>query len=92
MLWLVAAVARLRVFEPRAEVVGPRSGERGYWESAILIRVRYNLPITNEGVAKAILRSKAHQTESGEIPGQMETRIHRVIEELVNMRIISIPN
>ena len=44
----------------------------------------YNLPITDEAVANAISRSKANASdESGEIPTELETRIHLILDELV---------
>ena len=50
----------------------------------------YNLPIDDESVREAINRSKVHQSDAGEIPKQMETRVHLILEELIDMNLISI--
>lgn len=50
----------------------------------------YDLPIDNDAVEQAINRSKSSQTDLGELPGPVETRVHLVIEELVKLKIISI--
>lgn len=50
----------------------------------------YNLPINDASVALAIERSLANQSDAGEIPKPMETRVHQILEELVAAKIISV--
>lgn len=51
----------------------------------------YNLPINNQRVRAAIGRSKANHDSSREIPTQLQTSMHLIIEDLVERGIISIP-
>ncbi|MBL4883091.1 MAG: RloB domain-containing protein [Planctomycetaceae bacterium] len=49
----------------------------------------YNLPIDNAKVAQAIESSKANYT-GAEIPTQLQTSIHLIIEDLIERKMISI--
>lgn len=42
----------------------------------------YNLPITDETVARAINQAKSNTSSSGEVPAAMETRVFQIIDEL----------
>ena len=50
----------------------------------------YNLPIDGAAVANAIRRATAVNTGVGEIPASMETRVHLIIDELIDQCFISI--
>ena len=50
----------------------------------------YNLPMDGERVKSAVKRSVDNQPASSEIPDRPQTAVHRIIQDLLNRRIISI--
>lgn len=51
----------------------------------------FNLPITDLLVRDAIRRSKAKEPRPDDIPNDVCTSVHRIIEDLVSRNVISIP-
>jgi hypothetical protein len=50
----------------------------------------YNLQITNDGVRSAVERSAKNQPDSSAIPKRPQTSVHRIIQHLIDRRIISV--
>ncbi|MCA9189831.1 MAG: RloB domain-containing protein [Planctomycetales bacterium] len=50
----------------------------------------YNLPITDQGVRRAIGASKAHQPTAGDIPSEPQTAVHLIIDALIARNVISV--
>jgi hypothetical protein len=50
----------------------------------------YNLPIDGERVKSAVKRSADNQPASSEIPDRPQTTVHRIIQDLLDRRIISV--
>ncbi len=51
----------------------------------------YNLKIDDEKVRSAVKRAAAKYCSAEQIPKQLQTAVHRIIESLIDKRIISIP-
>lgn len=50
----------------------------------------FNLPIDNEAVKSAVSRSSSSNPSSSEIPDRLYTAVHRIIQDLIDRRIISV--
>lgn len=51
----------------------------------------FNLPVTNAAVTEAIGRSKSNFVDTAVLPTQLQTAVHRIIEDLVSQSVINIP-
>lgn len=50
----------------------------------------YNLPIDDNAVQLAVTRSAQNQRATSDIPDRPQTQVHRIIERLIDRRIISV--